>query len=446
MRGERTDRLPGWLRVTLGTAGDLVLFAALSLVIWTVLPAIALGATPIIISGGSMSPLIRAGDVVLLDDTSPPDGEMFAAGTVITFERTDGDAAGALVTHRVTGLEDGNYLTRGDANDGNDPRPVAPDQIVGAGRWLVPVVGLPLHWGRTGAWHLVLATVACGFAAVGASIAGSTRRVAVEQPDEVEEELPLDTPVEPAPLEPVPTLAAEEVLPTSDDAPERPAAAAKGTREPADAQRVATIAAQAARRGLAGVGRVAEEDERRASDDDLTGGTAGSAPLASILALASALVLATIVPSVSAAAFVATTSNAGNSFAVAPAQDLNVLLTHPAAPVLDSTGNPNGFNDHTFDTYVTEAPVRLLGRPSITFVLQNPKGGAHTPQVEFELEIAGETLTASLADATAGSHTLQFDQELDVTLPTGTDIDVAVRLRRVDLAVDESGPTITFPG
>lgn len=122
------------------------LWVLLWLVAWVAIPALALGWQPVLITSGSMGPTISPGDLVLISP-HPEDG-FLDQGTVITYrDRGRGDA---LVTHRIDGVrEDGLYRTRGDANESPDDTPVRPDDVVGQGRLLVPLVGLPLLWLRT---------------------------------------------------------------------------------------------------------------------------------------------------------------------------------------------------------------------------------------------------------------------------------------------------------
>lgn len=124
-----------------------VLFSALYLwlLVWLalalVMPYVMWRWQPIVITSGSMAPLIRAGDVVLIVEPEKP----VAAGQVITFE--DQARPGTLITHRVVTIEpDGSYRTRGDANAVADSTPVPAAAVVGRGRLLVPLIGLPLLW------------------------------------------------------------------------------------------------------------------------------------------------------------------------------------------------------------------------------------------------------------------------------------------------------------
>lgn len=132
-------------RFSLGLLGLFVVYVTMWLGVWAVASAAILGWTSVVLTSGSMSPSINTGDVVV---TSPSDGQELAPGTVVVFP----DRAG-LVTHRIVGVSpDGSYVTRGDAAPQSDPAPLRPEDVVGVGRLLVPLIGLPLVWYWTGAW------------------------------------------------------------------------------------------------------------------------------------------------------------------------------------------------------------------------------------------------------------------------------------------------------
>jgi signal peptidase len=110
------------------------------------------GLRAVVIDGGSMTPAIRQGDVVLLGDAPRDAGEVLARGTVITFlSPARGD--GSLLTHRILDVDAaGRYVTGGDANEVRDSDPVHSASIVGVGRVVVPLVGLPMLWLSQGAY------------------------------------------------------------------------------------------------------------------------------------------------------------------------------------------------------------------------------------------------------------------------------------------------------
>lgn len=151
------------------------LWLLLWLVVWAAVPALVIGWQPVLITSGSMGPGISAGDLVLLTDH--PEDELLGPGAVITY--TDPMVVGGLITHRIDGVrEDGLYRTRGDANEKPDPDPVHPDDVVGVGRMLVPLVGLPVLWLRAdmASFGLFLAgTLAAAVAATTAHHAGAKR-------------------------------------------------------------------------------------------------------------------------------------------------------------------------------------------------------------------------------------------------------------------------------
>ncbi len=128
-----------------------VLLSALYLwvIVWlllaVLLPSLGLGWKPVVITSGSMEPLIRPGDVVLaaVDDDLEP-------GQVITYQ--DPARMDSLTTHRVLSVnEDGTLRTQGDANPTPDSTAVPRDNVLGRGRLLVPLIGLPLVWLSGGA-------------------------------------------------------------------------------------------------------------------------------------------------------------------------------------------------------------------------------------------------------------------------------------------------------
>jgi signal peptidase len=146
----------GLARWTLSEGAHRVLSAAsygagavvLGLSLWATLPR-ALGWEPTLIDGGSMTPALRRGDVILLREAG---ADSIALGSVITF--SDPADPDRLVTHRVVGIEpDGRLVTRGDANNVSDSTLVALDHVRGRAVLRIPAVGLPIVWVRDGDWQ-----------------------------------------------------------------------------------------------------------------------------------------------------------------------------------------------------------------------------------------------------------------------------------------------------
>lgn len=130
------------LQTVVGGATALVLIAVLVVVL--VPQAIGAEASFVVLSG-SMEPAIGAGDVVVVESTTP---DRIEEGDVITFtDGTNPDVSDRTdrVTHRVIEVnrsDDGvRFRTKGDANEDPDPGFVTPDQLIGEVWFTVPVIG-----------------------------------------------------------------------------------------------------------------------------------------------------------------------------------------------------------------------------------------------------------------------------------------------------------------
>lgn len=117
----------------------LVLVALVAIVVVAV-PAVT-GSKPYTVLTGSMVPLYPPGTMVVV---KPVDISEINLGDVITYQLESGKAD--VVTHRVVAVgaaADGSPLliTRGDANDADDPEPVQAVQVVGKLWYAVPYIG-----------------------------------------------------------------------------------------------------------------------------------------------------------------------------------------------------------------------------------------------------------------------------------------------------------------
>ncbi len=86
------------------------------------------GYKPFIILSDSMKPELNSGDLILIKETDPA---RLNAGDIIAYRYGD-----SVVTHRIvdTTEKDGEtqYITRGDANNADDSRPVSRQMVEGA--------------------------------------------------------------------------------------------------------------------------------------------------------------------------------------------------------------------------------------------------------------------------------------------------------------------------
>lgn len=130
---------------TLGTVFLIVLVAVLA-------PAViprAFGFQVYEVISGSMAPDIPTGSLVYVQRAEP---EQIQEGDVIAFD----GGGGALITHRVVENRTlmGEFVTKGDANDRQDPNPAPYDQlkgkVVGSIPWLGWIAGLLSR--ATGKW------------------------------------------------------------------------------------------------------------------------------------------------------------------------------------------------------------------------------------------------------------------------------------------------------
>lgn len=107
------------------------------------------GWQPHVAVSGSMRPTFDPGEVVLVAPAEA--GRFYKAPSVITYRQD-----GALVTHRVVDIEvtekGTSYATKGDANRVEDSSRVEHEDVVGAVRMVVPLVGMPMLWLQQRHW------------------------------------------------------------------------------------------------------------------------------------------------------------------------------------------------------------------------------------------------------------------------------------------------------
>lgn len=97
------------------------------------------GYTPYIVESGSMEPMIHVGSVAYINTK---DKEV-AVNDIVTY-KISGSSEDKLVTHRIIREENGEYITKGDANDVEDLSTVEKDQIVGTYAYSIPKAGFVL--------------------------------------------------------------------------------------------------------------------------------------------------------------------------------------------------------------------------------------------------------------------------------------------------------------
>ena len=97
------------------------------------------GYSSLLVATGSMSGTIEEGDLIFIKDTGD-----YKIGDIVTFFQ-DGDDI--PTTHRIYNIdENGNWKTRGDANNSYDPKHITSDEIYGEVVLVVPAVGIAIDW------------------------------------------------------------------------------------------------------------------------------------------------------------------------------------------------------------------------------------------------------------------------------------------------------------
>lgn len=139
-------------RAAVVLAGLLLVAAVVPFVVFAV-PQVVGADHGFVILSGSMEPTLSPGDVVIVAATAD-----VGAGDIVTFD--DGNAV--PTTHRVVGTQDGQFVTKGDANEEPDSRLVAREDLVGHVVLAIPLVGHVILWANTptGYVTLVLAPLA----------------------------------------------------------------------------------------------------------------------------------------------------------------------------------------------------------------------------------------------------------------------------------------------
>lgn len=90
-----------------------------------------LGISNAVVASGSMSGTLEVNDMVIIQRKQD-----YSTGDVITFKYQ-----GSLVTHRIVGVTDEGFTTKGDANNAGDREPVSREATVGKVILVIPKIG-----------------------------------------------------------------------------------------------------------------------------------------------------------------------------------------------------------------------------------------------------------------------------------------------------------------
>jgi len=113
---------------------SIVLYSALIIVLFLFISSrfpLIFGLRSFDVLTGSMEPKIHVGSLVITKPAST-----FKIGEIITFNR-----GSITVTHRIAGLKDGKFITKGDANKIADSELVKQSDIIGQDAIIIPYFG-----------------------------------------------------------------------------------------------------------------------------------------------------------------------------------------------------------------------------------------------------------------------------------------------------------------
>ena len=133
------------------------IFGLLTMIIAVVMvaPGLISGSTQILtVMSESMSPAIGVGDVIIVKSVDPA---TLKIGDIITYAP---QKYGVVITHRIIDIEEnGDFVTKGDANRRNDINNVDPAQVIGKCDMILPYLGYLTHYARQPIGFIILILV-----------------------------------------------------------------------------------------------------------------------------------------------------------------------------------------------------------------------------------------------------------------------------------------------
>jgi signal peptidase len=146
----------------------LALFILLAWFAWFRPTALGGPASFVIISGESMEPTYRQGDLVVLRE-----GSSYSPGDIVAYPMQTYFDSGRLVIHRITGEDADGFVTRGDNRDREDPWRATESNIRGAAWLHIPQAGTFIAWLRE-PWRM-------GMLAAAVFLVGGVRKVEIQR-------------------------------------------------------------------------------------------------------------------------------------------------------------------------------------------------------------------------------------------------------------------------
>ena len=109
---------------------------------------------------GSMEPNIHVGDIVVSAKVDPDDIKI---DDVITFHYNNDPEKDRFITHRVINISEREYgirfITKGDANEEGDVRPVLPSEVIGRVAVVLPYMGYAVNFASSKEGFVILIVI-----------------------------------------------------------------------------------------------------------------------------------------------------------------------------------------------------------------------------------------------------------------------------------------------
>ncbi|WP_322919688.1 signal peptidase I [Nocardioides renjunii] len=167
--------LHGWARLAGVLAARMYRAFLLGLAVIALAPVL-FGWGSYVVRSGSMEPSMQVGDVVVGKPWS--EDQRIRVGRVFVYD-DPATTRPHLMVHRIVELrDDGDYTTAGDANDVTDVTPLPRSDVRATAVLLVPYIGLPVTWMRSGDWLRLAAWLLL----TSAALALALRRLDGERP------------------------------------------------------------------------------------------------------------------------------------------------------------------------------------------------------------------------------------------------------------------------
>lgn len=129
-----------------------ICYVAIIVYILVLLPML-IGFKPLVVLSGSMEPTYDVGSIIYFEEVEI---DTLKEQDVIVFEMYDAD----YVTHRIVEIDNGKYITKGDANEYVDPAKVESSAIKGkAISFNIPIIGYYIHYINTNFWLVLLIVI-----------------------------------------------------------------------------------------------------------------------------------------------------------------------------------------------------------------------------------------------------------------------------------------------